>query len=293
MRVIKGNNICKAFVPLLAIIFLVSCGHKKQDPKIVVAKVLDKYLYLSEIEYIFPNKVSKEDSLSLANAYITTWIKTQLLVNKAQLNLSSDQLDIDQQINAYRSSLLIYKYEEQMVKDKLDTIVKDEDIENYFNQNTANFVLNDNLVKALFIKVPKSAPNIENVKKWYKSDQREDIKKLDGYCYNYAAKYDYFQDKWINFEVLKSELPGIITSEDEFLKTTKYIEQTDSSFMYFVYLKEHISKGAVSPFDYVKNRIKDIIINKRKMKFLTDLETKIYNDAQDHSNFAIYNLEKK
>ena len=283
----------RVITALLAVILLVSCGKKKQEAKIVVAKALDKYLYLSDIQHIFPKGVSKEDSTSLAKAYITTWVKTQLLVNKAELNLPQDQLDIEQQLEAYKSSLLIYKYEEQMLKDKLDTVVSNAETEEYFNQNASNFVLDNNIVKALFIKVPKNAPNIDNVKKWYKSDQREEIKKLDSYCYNYAAKFDYFKDSWVSFDIIKTELPKTIENEDEFLRTNRYIEQSDSSCLYFVYIKEKILKGSISPLVYINFKIKDIIINKRKVKFLTDLESKIYNDAQDHSNFNIYDIEKK
>ena len=88
-------------------------------------------------------------------------------------------------------------------------------------------------------------------------------------------------------------MPKRIENEDEYLKSNKYIEQEDKDFYYFVYIKEKNSKGAISPMNFVHNKIKDIIINKRKVKFLTDLETKIYNDAQDHDNFVIYNYEKK
>lgn len=273
--------------------FTFSCGRKKDGEMIPVAKVGDKYLYLSDIQQIFPKNVSKDDSVELAKAYITTWIKNQLLVNKAELNLTSEQQDIQSQLDAYRSSLLIHKYEEQMINEKLDTIASDDEIEKYYNQNVSNFVLEDNLVKALFIKISKSAPKLDDVKKWYKSELSEDIRKLDSYCYNYAQKYDYFHDKFVSFDLIKSELPRAIENEDEFVKNNKYIEQEDSSFCYLVYLKEHISKGSVSPFDFVKLKIKDIILNKRKMKFLNDLESKIYNDAQDHNNFVIYNLDKK
>lgn len=280
---------------LVAALLLASCGKKKQGEKIVVAKVVDlnKYLYLSDIQHIFSKGLSKEDSISLAQAYISTWVKNQLLVNKAEINLSPDQLDIEQQVEAYRSSLLIYKYEEQMLRDKLDTVVKDDEISEYFNQNASNFVLDENIVKALYIKLPKNAPNIENAKKWYKSDQREEIKKLDSYCFNYAAKFDYFKDNWVNFAVINNELPKPIENDDEFLRSNRYIEQTDSSFLYLVYLKEKIMKGSIAPLAYINFKIKDIIINKRKVKFLTDLESKIYNDAQDHNKFIIYDIEKK
>ena len=280
---------------VIAALLLASCNKKKPGEKIVVAKVVDinKYLYLSDIQHIFPKGISKEDSASLANAYISTWVKTQLLVNKAEINLPQNLLDVDQQVEAYRSSLLIYKYEEQMLRDKLDTVVSDDEIEQYFNQNASNFVLEENIVKALFVKLPKNAPNIENAKKWYKSDLREEIKKLDSYCFNYAAKFDYFKESWVSFDVIKKELPKTIENEDEYLRSNRYIEQTDSSFQYLVYLKEKIMRGSISPLTYISFKIKDIIINKRKVKFLTDLESKIYSDAQDHNKFIIYDIEKK
>jgi len=280
-------------ISLLTFFLITSCHKKAKEDKVPVAKVLDKYLYQTDIQHIFPSKITRDDSISMAKSYISTWVKTQLILNKAEINLPPDQLDIAQQIETYRSSLLIYKYEELMLKDKLDTIVSDSEIEEYFNQYAANFILEENLVKALYIKVPKIAPNIEKVKVWYKSDQREEIKKLDSYCYNYATKYDYFKDNWVLFSFIQSELPIRIVNEDEYLKSNKYIEQSDKDFYYFVYIKERNSKGAISPINFVHNRIKDIIINKRKVKFLTDLETKIYNDAQDHDNFVIYNYEKK
>jgi hypothetical protein len=277
---------------LLFTALILCCSRKTNDKKIPVAKVFDKYLYLSDIQRIFPQKVTRDDSIALAQSYITTWIKTQLVVSKAELNLTAEQLDINQQIEAYRSSLLIYKYEDQMIKEKLDTSVNDEELETYFNQNTASFVLDNNVVKALYIKLPKAAPDIANVKKWYKSDEHEEVKKLDSYCHNYAAKYDYFKDNWINFDIVQREIPKQILNEEEFLRNNQYIEQEDKDYFYFVYIKEHNLKGAIPPFIVVKSQIKDIILSKRKIKFLSDLENKIYNDAQDHSNFAIYNLEK-
>jgi len=166
-------------------------------------------------------------------------------------------------------------------------------MEKYFDQNAASFILDENVVKALYIKIPKTAPNIDNVRKWYKSDSHEEIKKLDSYCYNYAAKYDYFKDNWVSFDVIKSELPNPIENEDEFIKTNRYIEQENKDYYFFVYIKEYNVRGAVPPFVVIRSKIKDILLNKRKVKFLGDLENKIYEDAQDHNNFFMYNLEKK
>jgi hypothetical protein len=282
------------FLVVFIIVFLIcSCKKKNNDKLQPIAKVYDTYLYLSDIQHVFHEKMPKDDSVSTAHSYINTWIKNQLLMSKAELNLTSDQLEVKQQIDAYRASLLIYIYEDQMIKQKLDTNVNDNEIEEYYKQNTSSFSLEDFIVKALYIKIPKSAPDIVNLKKWYKSNQREDYKKLESYCYNYGSKYNYFDDNWLEFNLIQRELPKHVEVSDEFFKLNKTIEQEDEGFFYFVYLKEYMSKGVFAPFDFIKPKVKDIILNKRKIKFLNDLENKIYSDAQDHNQIEIYNIENK
>ena len=285
-------NIIVVFLSCIILNWMCIRNSEPGEKKIPVAQVYDKYLYYTDIQNIIPSNIGREDSLELAQSYINTWVKNQLILKKAELNLTPEQLDIDKQIDAYRSSLLIYKYEDQMVRERLDTIVKDAEIEKYYNEYTSNFILDENLVKILYLKIPKSAPNIENVKVWYKSQDKEYIKKLDSYCYNYASKYDYFDDNWVSFSQIKKELPKKIDNEDELIRNNKYIEQNDEDFYYFAYIKEFKLAGSVAPLVYVKSRIKDIIINKRKIQFLANLENEIFNDAQDHGQFKIFNFEK-
>jgi hypothetical protein len=258
-----------------------------------VAKVNDKILYLSDLQHIFNKNQTKEDSAGFAQTYIENWIKTQLLLKKAELNLNDEQLDISDQLEAYRSSLLIYKYEEQMMREKVDTVVSKEDIENYYKDNSSNFLLNENLVKAIFIKIPIGAPQNEQLKKWYKSERSEDFTNLEKYCYAYANKYSDFDEDWISFATIQNQLPEIITNEDEFLTNNRLIEKQDTNFLYLVKIREVKLNGTIAPVEFVKMKVKDIIINKRKLEFISELEKNIYNDAADHSNFKIYNLDKK
>ncbi|HEX2936887.1 MAG TPA: peptidylprolyl isomerase [Bacteroidales bacterium] len=290
----KGNlTILTVFGAVLLLLWNCKGGSKPVVNNVAVAKVYDKYLYTKDIQHIFPKNVTKQDSIELAQSYINTWIKNQLILRKAEMNLSPEELDIQEQLDNYRSSLLIYKYEEQMVKQKTDTTFTEEELKKYYDENTPNFVLDESLVKALYLKIPKTAPDIENVKTWYKSNNKEDIKKLDSYCYNYATKYDYFENQWVSFSLIKRELPKNIDDETEYLKNNNFIELEDAGFYYLVYIKDKNLAGSLAPYAFTKGKIKDILLNKRKVKFLSDLETNIFNDAQDHNSFEIYNIEKK
>lgn len=290
----RATNKIKNLVTIaIGVMVLVSCSpEKKQKEQIPVAKVNDKVLYLSDLEHIFRKNQTKKDSAEFARNYIENWIKTQLLLKKAELNLTQEQLDITDQLEAYRSSLLIYKYEEQMIREKVDTVVSREDIEKYYTQNNSNFILDANFVKATFIKMPLTGPQNEDLKKWYKSDKKEDLTDMEKYCFAYANKYSDFDEDWISFANIQKQLPEAIANEDDFLNTNKLIEKQDNEFLYLVRILDVKMKGSTAPLEYVSSKIKDIIINKRKLEFVSELEKNIYNDAADHSNFKIYNLDK-
>jgi len=183
----------KVLYVFLSFAIILSCNKKNtvQNERII-AKVFDKNLYESDLKGLFNETIAPADSSVIVKAYIDKWIRKQLLLEKAELNLIPEQKDVKNQLEDYRSSLLIYKYEQEWIKQNLDTNVSENEIEEYYNLYSSNFILEDNLVKALFIKVPVISPNIDKVKNWYKSDKKEELDNLDSYCFEYAKKYDNF-----------------------------------------------------------------------------------------------------
>jgi len=253
-----------------------------------IARVGEVYLYPSEIEQLFPSKTLTNDSLLILKNYVDKWIRKQLLLQKAELNLTEEQKDVSGQIEEYRTSLLIFKYEQSLILQKLDTVITSEEIDAYYNENQSNFVLDRNLVKALFIKLPRNVPNVEQFRRLYSSEKEEDKQQLENYCYQYATKFDFFDDTWVNFTRIQAELPQKVWSPEKSLKWAKRIEQKDSTYNYFVYIRDNRVEGETAPVDYVSDNIKSIIMNKRKVKFLTDMENDIFNSAMSKGEFTIY-----
>ena len=253
-----------------------------------LARVAEKNLYPSDIRDIFPSNVSPEDSIMIQQNYVDKWVKKQLILQKAELNLTEEQKDVRQQIEEYRSSLLIYKYEQSLILQKLDTLISDDEIETYYQENPANFNLDRHIVKALFIKLPMNAPDLWRVRQMYRSEKEEDFKELESYCYQYGVKYDYFDDNWIPFTTITRALPNEIRNPESYLRWNRYIEQQDSAFRYMVNLREYSLAGTVAPLPYVEQKIRSIILNMRKVKFIRDLENNIYKDALNKGSFTIY-----
>ena len=276
---------------IIIILIGVSCSETSLvNRNRALAKVGSKVLMKREIPDLYKEGISEEDSIALPNKFIENWIRKELLYKKAQENLSrSQQNEINYRIEESKASLSIYYYEQGLIRQKMNAAISEKEINDYYEANPNALKLKDNIVKALFIQVPASSPNIKDVKKWYKSDDDNDLNELESYCYQYAKKFDDFNEEWVSFSFLLKRFPKVITSNPErFLRYNKGIEVKDSSYYYFASIREYKLKSSVSPIEYVENQIKSVIFNQRKIKFINELENSLYNEAKTNSEFEIY-----
>ena len=254
-----------------------------------MARVEDMYFYPSDLPNIFHGDISAEDSAEIAKTYIKKWIKNKLLLQKAELNISDEkQRQVLKRLEDTRASLMIYEYQQQMINQKLDTVISQNEINEFYNQHLNNFILDKNIIKTLFVQLPINSPNIPNVRQWYRSNNSEYLTKLEGYCYQYATKYDYFNENWIPFNLLLNLIPVSVNNQQSYLKYNQYIEASDSLYLYFANIRDYRIEGSNAPVEYINDNIKSIILNNRKIKFLKEIETNIYYDGLSRNKFEIY-----
>jgi hypothetical protein len=187
----------KKFI-LVALIVLTGCsGFFKKKTEHAVARVYEDFLYESELKSIIPPGAEPKDSLMLVKSYIENWIRQRLVIHQAEKNLTGSQMDFTQQLENYKNSLIIYAYENELVKQKLDTLVTDEEIENYYDANQQNFLLKDNIVQFQYVKLPLKSTFVNQFKKLLSSDNPEDKTRLSRQCEQYAADYFLDDQNWV------------------------------------------------------------------------------------------------
>ena len=246
---------------------LISCGSSGRKEEGIVAKVYDEYLYKTDLVGLVPSKTSSKDSISIVKKYVNNWIKQKLVIHNAESNLSSKQKDFEKQLNDYRNSLIVFAYEKELVKQKLDTTVTDGDIKTYYEKNKNNFLLKDNnIVKVWYVKMPVKSSYSVTVQNLYKSDSPQARQTLEEYCKKYAVNSYLDDSTWLYFNDLLKEIPIKTYNQEDYLKYHRYIEMDDSLYSYFVNIKGFQIKESVSPLNFEKDNIKQIILNKRKLK---------------------------
>ncbi len=280
----------KAIIILCGILLLTCCNNThKQVKRIPVAAVGNTILYYDEMPNLIQRGVNEADSVALIHNYINKWTKRQLLLQRAEDNLSPALKDeINKQLAETRSNLVIYQYQQQMILEKLDTVLTDAELENYYTSNENSFVLTSNIVKALFIKLPLETPDINKIKVLARSNDQKDLQKLESICYQFAEKFDDFNEDWIPMNRLTVELHQNIDNEENFLKRNTFLDLSDSTSTYLVSIRDYRLRSSLAPFEYVKDDIKRIILNTRRFEFIQSLENGIYNDALKKNSFKIY-----
>ncbi len=263
-----------------------ACTEKvEQQP---VARVGEHYLYPSDISRMLPPNTDSEDSIMLANDYINKWVKQQLLIEKANENLTPDQKDVARELEEYRNSLIIYRYKNELVRQRMDTVVTPEQINDYYEQNRQTFLLDRSIVKAVFIKIPNDLANPSMLKEMVKDDSEEGRIELRDYCMQYAKNFEIATDKWIDFAVLNRNLPQPIDDPETFLARNKTSEMNDANYYYLVHIQDYMLANDLAPLEFVENNIKNLILNRRKIEFLKELEENIYTEGERQNKFRIY-----
>jgi hypothetical protein len=244
-----------------------------------LAKVNDRIVTREEIEVQIPQGLSPEDSLIRSETLVKKRIIDLLIDDVAYKNMGDEKVEIDRLVNEYRRSLIRHRYQERMVNDKVSASIRESAQLAYYEENKDQFILNENLIKGLFLKIPATAPGLDNLRTWYVSKTAESLEKIEKYSLQNALFYDYFYDHWVVFNEVAEKIPFRISNPTQFLKTNKHMEVSDSVYVYFLNVSDYVPAGNVAPYEFVKTQISSILMNKQKIDYLRDFGEKLYVDA--------------
>lgn len=270
--------------------FIKKNDHEKvTEERQPLARVYSEYLYPKDLEGLGLEKLHGQDSADFMAAFLKNWIKKRLLIQRAGSMMIDNLEEIESKVAEYRHALLTHEYEKKYLRERLDSIITDAEIQNFYESNQGNFELKQNIIRGYFIKVPKDAPKIDKVKDLINSDRKKDMKELKSYCLRYANSYSLDDTTWMNLEDLMKNSPFInIQNKVQFLETKRYAEESDGTYMYFIRIKDYKITDQLSPLGFVKNQIKNILINQRKVRLIEELEETLFKQAQEENDFEIY-----
>lgn len=268
----------------------VSCGYFETEVKSeAIARVDETYLYKSDIKELVPPGTSKEDSVVLVKNYIDRWASQKLLISAAELNLNSDdKAEFDNLVGQYKIDLYTKAYIEQLVNRSVDTVVNDAEIESYYKVNKENFKTNGTLVRLRYINLKKDNPKYESIRSKFFDFRKSDKKFWDTYALQFNS-FAFNDSIWVDMGQVYNRLPFINPdNRDNYTIPGKRIEYPDSLNSYLVKITNVIGKNEISPLQYIKPTLKEVILNKRKLELIKKFEKEITDDAIKNKKYEIY-----
>lgn len=286
------NKIIYSFV-IFAIAIIFGCNPKNDfGGKTPVAKVYDKYLFYEDLGEIIPQGTSSEDSAEIVRGYIDVWAKKELMIKNAEINLNDEQKDVSKQLEEYRASLLVYKYKDKFIEQKLDTTIKPEEAEQYYQEHSDDFKLNANAVKCVFVQSLSEKPDLNKLKAYLALKDQKDSIDLYEFCKNNSIKIDNFGSHWIYFSEVTKLMPQLVDIKDVTTKNNGLAIQSEGQYVYYLKILDYKLTGAIAPYEMVKQNINKVMISKQKNLIISEMERSIWNTALDNGNLEYFEPEK-
>lgn len=278
----------KYIIALFCVAFFSSCNLfkiKEHNTSEIVAIINSEKLFRKDFLSILPKNSSKMDSLVFVKSYIQSWAIKKLLLEKAENNSSLETVNqIDDLVKDYKESLLINNFKEQLVKQKLDTVISEEELATYYLLNKENFKLNEELVKIKYLHTDANINDKNKILSLFKSNDINDLEELEKQ--ELSFKFHQFNDSiWTQLDNVLLKLPF---SKEKLLKEREFMQKKDSVGLYLVAIKDYLPRNSIVPISYIEGTLKQTILHKRKIELIREIEKTIIKDAIQHNIFKIY-----
>lgn len=254
----------------------------------VVARVGTDVLYESDVAPLIPEGTSPEDSVRLVMQFADTWAVDMISLGIAESKLPKGEKDVTKELEAYRRSLLKYRYEQLYINERLDTAVTDTEIEEYYEAHSEEFRLRFPIVRARFMRVYQDSPDIAVLKKKMSSMSDDEVGEADSLAYSSAISFTTYSDNWIDLKALAEDMGMDFTALSS-VRPGSFVQTADrNGKLNIAYVSEMMGEGAIPPVEYCRGIIVDRILNMRKHRLVTDLERELLENARSKGKFVIY-----
>ena len=276
---------------------LVSCKWNKSVTQYVrgktpVVEINGDVLYVEDIKQVIPLGLSDADSTMFAERYIKNWVQDVLFYQNAIRNIP-DTKDIDRLVENYRRSLIEHEFQRRLIEQKFSSEITDDEIEQFFNDNQRLFVLDESLVKGLYLQIPNKSHDLSEIRKLYVNQDDESFEEIEKYCIRNAARCEFFYDNWRTVSELEVLLPSMDKPLEKLFKDGRSFEFKDEEYIYLLNVSEFAEKGGIEPLDHARARIRGLLINSNEVSYIRKIKEDLYEAALEKNRIIFHQIGKK
>lgn len=262
-----------------------SSNEATESTETPLAKVGTSELYPADVAGIGTG-MSKKDSLYQLQLHVEQWVRDKLMLEVAKRNIDVGE-KIERMVRDYESTLIMNAYEEALIEQRLNPEVTPQEIATYYSQNKEQYQAGMSWVRCHFVKVRRNVPNLQQLKKWFKSDKGVDFEQVKLFCAKNKTIHILNEDLWIEYDKIVEALPENSISKRH-REQQAVLDRSDEQYQYLLQIFEYRDKEDAAPLSQVQDEIVRIILHQRRNKILQDLRREVYEKAKQEGRFEIY-----
>lgn len=292
----KLKSVLLTMIPAALLVFLpVSCKWSSstvyERGKTPLVELNGDVLYEEDLLQVLPLGITGKDSVEFSEKYIRNWIEDVMFYQNAERNIP-DTRDIDRLVSNYRRSLIEHEYQRRLLEQKFSAEITDEEIENFYNDNSGMFLLNESLVKGLFLKIPAKAPDLQRIRAIYTQTDDESFEEIEKYCIRNSARCEFFYDNWRNLAEIEVLMPQHDIPLEDLLEKQESLEMKDEDNIYLLNVSEYLRKGGIEPLEYACGKVRMLLINNNEVSYMKKIREELYQSAVN-KGLIEYHRQKK
>jgi hypothetical protein len=258
---------------------------ESQSADRLLARVHNKSLYLSELEGMFPQFATHEDSLLVIRAFTDRWVREAVLLHEAEKNLPAD-FNIDKLVRDYRASLIRSHYERALVEQLLDSTVSQQELKAFYEQHQEQYQLETPIIRCRLLKIQLPVANEDRLRKLWDSNRDSDARQLKEYAEKHAEVALLDESLWYSIDEISRLLPkGTMTSEN--ISSKQEFTLQDGEYQYYFRFFERKNRQDIAPLSYIQEQARKVILHMRKQQLLEDVKRDMYDQELRRNNIEI------
>jgi hypothetical protein len=265
---------------------LLCAGCSRDSGQEAVVRYKDKVLTRAQVNSHIPPGVSGKDSALWAQRYIENWKIEQVLLHFAKKNVPDWETKIRERLEDYKQKLLVFELQSMYLAQNLDTVIAPSDLEAYYKANAVQYASTTTLYQYAYIRA--TTPALSALANKFPLSAELDKKYVENWC---KANADYFildskfqqQEMFAKFAAsapfdIRNIQPG---TPPRFWNSY----ENGVAFFNLYYLIDIVRPGWTLPLELVKPRVREAMLNKRKMEALKNLESQLLQEANANNDF--------
>lgn len=273
-------------IVLLLTVVAFSCRTEQADEREVIAKTKTQVLYKDDVLDALPISLSPEDSITFVKSFVENWLHFTLLFEVADNNVSDNDSSLAKRVDLFRKELYINAYEQMFLQQKLDTLIPQKEIDEYYELHKNEYLLEHSVVKPIFIVFPLTKEReIAEVEKLFFPKKEIDLDALKDFCFQHCQKFS-FANQWVDLNALKQELPFEVRNEA--FPVGKSLKFEDTANVFFVKIEEQRGAGNRMPIELAHDKIAKTILQSRKVEMLKNMREKVFQDATRKKQYEVF-----